>query len=100
MRDHGATALSHAVGYRDWEFVECLLERGADPDAHDGIAFRQILDIGRDKDYPTGKEEPETGPAMLKFRELLNKSRVKSSGWVKLVVVESSNMIAGTPRYP
>ncbi|KAK6853086.1 hypothetical protein PG995_009898 [Apiospora arundinis] len=37
--DFHATPLSHAVGCRDWDFVEWLLENGADPNACNGRAF-------------------------------------------------------------
>lgn len=34
-----AAPLSHAKGFQDWDFVQWLLEKGADPQAHDGRAF-------------------------------------------------------------
>lgn len=33
------TPLNHAVSLRKWDWVEWLLERGADPEAHDRHAF-------------------------------------------------------------
>ncbi|KAK7927316.1 hypothetical protein PG985_004314 [Apiospora marii] len=64
-----ATPLSHAKGSQDWGFVQWLLEKGADPQAHDGRAFD-----GRDKEHYG-----------LTYRQAFDKNQARLSNLVQKV---------------
>lgn len=71
-----ATPLSHATSMRYLDWVEWLLERGADPEAHDRRAFCKD-DIepywGAHTDHPGGHHERPENDDLIRLIEATKK---------------------------